>query len=93
MIFCLHLLGLPSHLFCEPTLEASSKLRDLSKKVEDADFKMVLAELHNALADAKLESGELKFRLASAQEQIATLKTQLESKVQGKPEYTTGRGL
>lgn len=45
-------------------LEASSKLREMAKKIENAEFKIVLADLHSSLADAKLESGELKMKLA-----------------------------
>lgn len=72
----------------QQALEASGKLRDLSKKVEDADFKMVLAELHGALADAKLESGELKMKLAASQEQVAALRAQVDQRVRTKPTYT-----
>ncbi|MEX7559328.1 hypothetical protein F9Z43_06610 [Pseudomonas monteilii] len=73
----------------QQALEASGKLRDLSKKVEDADFKMILADLHNALADAKLESGELKMKLAWAQEEIVRLKQLIEQRDKGKPTYSS----
>lgn len=72
----------------QQALEASTKLRELSKKVGDADFKMVLAELHSALADAKLESVEIKMRLAAAQEQLLDLQQQLQSKQHDKPQVT-----
>jgi len=77
------------------SIEIASKLRALSKKVEDADFKMLVADLSNELADAKLEVANLKGALAEAktkslldlQEQIdrlnrenASLRTQLDTK-------------
>lgn len=72
----------------QQALDASSKLRELSKKIEDAEFKMLLADLHSALADAKLESGELKMKLAAAQEQVLSLQQQLTQKQQTRPTYT-----
>jgi hypothetical protein len=72
----------------QQALEASTKLRELSKKVGDADFKMVLAELHSALADAKLESVDIKMQLAAAQEQILELQQQLHRKEHDKPQVT-----
>ncbi|MEX0297141.1 hypothetical protein AAH995_28190 [Pseudomonas putida] len=73
----------------QQALEASGKLRDLSKKVGDADFKMILADLHSALADAKLESGELKMKLALAQEEIVRLKQLIEQRDKGKLTYNS----
>ncbi|MGE8045861.1 hypothetical protein ACQKO6_16875 [Pseudomonas monteilii] len=49
---------------------------------------MLVADLHSALGDAKLESGELKMKLAAAQEQIALLQTQIKQKATGQPIYT-----
>jgi hypothetical protein len=72
----------------QQALDASNKLRDLAKKVGDADFKMIVADLHSALGDAKLESGELKLKLAAAQEQIVGLQAQLKQRTEGKPTYT-----
>ncbi|WP_157721302.1 hypothetical protein [Pseudomonas yamanorum] len=61
----------------------------LSHKVGDADFKMLVADLHSALGDAKLESGELKMKLAVAQEQIVLLQEQIKQKTIGQPTYTS----
>ncbi|OWJ91100.1 hypothetical protein B6S59_25345 [Pseudomonas sp. A46] len=72
----------------QQALDASTKLRELSKKVGDAEFKMLLADLHSALADAKLESNELKMRLASAQDEVLTLQQLLAQREQSKPTYT-----
>ncbi|MNF44742.1 hypothetical protein D3C84_258590 [compost metagenome] len=73
----------------QQALDASNKLRDLAKKVGDADFKMLVADLHSALGDAKLESGELKMKLAAAQDQIILLQAQIKQKADGKPTYTS----
>ena len=48
------------------SIEIAGKLRALSKKVEDADFKMLVADLFNELADAKLDAANLKTELANA---------------------------
>lgn len=50
---------------------------------------MILADLHSALADAKLESGELKMKLALAQEEIVRLKQLIEQRDKGKPTYNS----
>ncbi|RON42288.1 hypothetical protein [Pseudomonas brassicacearum] len=72
----------------QQALDASTKLRELSKKIEDADFRMLLADLHSALADAKLESGDLKMKLAAAQERVLDLEQQLADRQAGEPSYT-----
>lgn len=54
----------------------------------DADFKMIVADLHSALGDAKLESGELKLKLAAALEQIISLQAQVKQRAAGQPTYT-----
>ena len=48
------------------SIEIAGKLRALSKKVEDADFKMLVADLYSQLADAKLDAANLKTELADA---------------------------
>ena len=45
-------------------ISIAGKLRDLSKKIEDADFRMYWADLSNELAEAKLEAANLKIELA-----------------------------
>ncbi|RMO05532.1 hypothetical protein ALQ48_01957 [Pseudomonas coronafaciens pv. zizaniae] len=72
----------------QQALDASNNLRDLAKKVGDADFKMLVADLHSALGDAKLESGELKMKLAAAQDRIALLQAQINQSATGQPTYT-----
>lgn len=48
----------------QQAIDIVGKLRALSKKIEDADFKMFLADLSGELADAKLEVANLKVELA-----------------------------
>lgn len=36
----------------QQALDVSNKLRDLAKRVGDADFKMLVADLNSALGDA-----------------------------------------
>lgn len=48
------------------SIEIAGKLRALAKKAEDADFRMLVADLSNELADAKLEVAGLKEELAGA---------------------------
>ncbi|NMY40539.1 hypothetical protein HBN76_04405 [Pseudomonas sp. WS 5013] len=74
----------------QQALDASSKLRELARKVEDAEFRMVLAELHSALADAKLESVELKTKLAAAQEVALKLQQQLDLRESAEPDFVDG---
>lgn len=63
----------------QSAIEIAGKLRDLSKKVEDADFKMLLVDLSDKLADAKLEVATLKADLAEAKMSLLTdLQGQLE---------------
>ena len=53
----------------QTSIEIVTKLRTLSKKIEDAEFKMLLADLSNELADAKLEVANLKSALAEVKEE------------------------
>lgn len=53
----------------QSAIDIVAKLRALSKKVEDAEFKMLLADLSGDLADAKLEVANLKIGLAQAREE------------------------
>lgn len=66
------------------------KLLALSKKVEDAEFKMLLAELSEELADAKLEVANLKMELAQAKEQLQKESKLLERKEIEKPTLCEG---
>ena len=77
------------------SIEIVGKLRALAKKVQDADFKMLVADLSNELADAKLEVATLKaelaeakaglmkdtdYRLAGLKAEVTALRAELEAK-------------
>jgi len=74
----------------QTAIEIVGKLRALSKKVEDAEFKMLLADLSGELADAKLEVANLKMELAKAREQLQQKSELLERKVTEKPTLCEG---
>ena len=50
------------------------RLREISKKVSEAEFKNLLADLSNELADAKLKIASLKEQLVTQAEEISELK-------------------
>jgi hypothetical protein len=65
-------------------IDIASKLRDASKRVNDAEIRSILADLSLALSDVKMqlaesrnEAAELKEQLASKEQEIRGLKTQL----------------
>ncbi|MDP3230702.1 MAG: hypothetical protein Q8N13_22395 [Acidovorax sp.] len=66
------------------------KLRELAKKIEEADFRMLLADLSNDLADAKVEAAELKTRLAQALEDNTRLEKQLNTRQSATPQLQQG---
>ena len=69
------------------SIALAKRLRELSKHVENIEFKSALADLTNELADAKLEAAALKESLASVQEENALLK----KKTLSSDEVPTGR--
>ena len=71
-------------------IEVAGKLRALSKKIEDAEFKMLLADLSNDLADAKLEAADLKIALAASLEENESLKKSLNQKSTQIPTLSEG---
>lgn len=71
-------------------IEIAGKLRALSKKIEDAEFKMLLADLSNDLADAKLEAANLKIVLAESLEENESLKKSLNQKSTQIPTLSEG---
>jgi hypothetical protein len=50
------------------------RLREISKNIEEAEFKNLLADLSNELADVKLEAAALKEAIAALKEENAQLK-------------------
>jgi hypothetical protein len=71
-------------------IEIAGKLRGLSKKVEDADFKMLIADLSGDLADAKLEAANLKGEVARLTDANRELKAKLEQRDSSKPDLNEG---
>jgi hypothetical protein len=71
-------------------IEIAGKLRALSKKVEDADFKMLLADLSSELADAKLEAANLKGEIARLADENRELAAKLKHRELSKPEMDQG---
>jgi hypothetical protein len=74
----------------QSAIEITTKLRALSKKIEDADFKMLLADLSNDLADAKLEMANLKIALAEALEENEQHKKLINQKSSQAPKLSDG---
>ena len=58
-------------------VELARRLREISKNVETAEFKNVLADLVSELADAKLNAASLKEQIAALSEENRSLKDQL----------------
>lgn len=56
------------------SITLAKRLREISKNIEDAEFKNLLADLSSELADLKLEAASLKERIAALQEENAILK-------------------
>jgi hypothetical protein len=71
-------------------IEIAGKLRALSKRVEDADFKMLVADLTGDLADAKLEAANLKGEVARLADENRELKAKLEQRDSSKPDLNEG---
>ncbi len=74
----------------QTAIEIVGKLRALSKKIEDAEFKMLLADLSGELADAKLEVANLKMELSKLIEQNAELNSRLLQRESDKPMFVDG---
>jgi uncharacterized coiled-coil protein SlyX len=60
-------------------ISLAKRLREISKNIEEAEFKNVLAELMSELADAKLDAASLKEKLAALMEENLNLKSHFES--------------
>jgi len=71
-------------------IDIVGKLRALSKTVENAEFRMLLADLSGELADAKLSIADLKCQLAAALEANQALAAQIEVKKSSIPIINDG---
>lgn len=74
----------------QTALDITGKLRELSKKVQDAEFSMLLADLTMQLADTKLEVANLKTELAKEREEKEELAKRLSNKEDAKPTLVDG---
>ena len=71
-------------------IEIAGKLRALSKRIEDAEFKMLLADLSGELADAKLDLANLKVEMANLLSENQRLKQEVAGKGAQKPKMADG---
>jgi hypothetical protein len=74
----------------QSAIEIVQRLRGLSKKIEDAEVKMLLADLSGDLADAKLEAANLKFEIAQLKEDLLIAQALGEAKVAMQPRLVDG---
>lgn len=71
----------------QAAMQAAQKLRELAKKVGDADIRMAIAELSENLADAKLQAADLKGQLAELMDENRGLRETLEARSSAAPNY------
>lgn len=74
----------------QSAIETLGRLRALAKKIEDAEFSMLLADLSGELADAKLEVADLKTKLAVATEKYEKLEKQISATTDDAPKLHEG---
>jgi hypothetical protein len=74
----------------QSAIEVVQRLRTLSKKIEDAEVKMLLADLSSDLADAKLEAANLKFEIVQLKENLLIAQALGEAKVALQPRHDGG---
>lgn len=72
----------------QTAVDIGKTLRSLDKSIDDAEIKMKIADLINALADAKFGIAELKTELEKKDEIIARLEEAL--KIQSEIEFRDG---
>lgn len=71
-------------------IEIVKQLRELNKKIDEAQFKMLLADLTSELGDAKLEAANLKIELAESKEIIEDWKRKASQAASQGPELFDG---
>lgn len=74
----------------QSALEITGRLRELSKKLQDAEFSILLANLTSELADAKLEAANCKFEITRLTEENQKLNDRLNNKESVKPKFVDG---
>ena len=71
-------------------IDIVKKLRELDRKVKEAEFKTLLADLTSELGDAKLNAANLKIELAEAKSRIGELERQATIRTSDEPEMHEG---
>ena len=61
------------------SIALAKRLREISKNIEDAEFKNLLADLSSELADLKFEAASLKEKIVELQEENSLLKRTAQS--------------
>ncbi len=74
----------------QSAIDITGRLRNLSKKIEDSDFKMLIADLLGELADAKVKVAQLQGDLAKLIEENQSLTAKLTVKTLLKPIFKDG---
>lgn len=57
------------------SIDLAKRLKEISKNIENAEFKNLVADLYNELGDAKMAMAELKEKNAELMEENQALKT------------------
>jgi hypothetical protein len=74
----------------QAAISVVSKLRELSKKLENAEIKMLIADLSNDLADAKLHAANVKSEMADLKAELTDIKQQALLRSSAKPRFDDG---
>ncbi len=75
------------------SLDLAKELRHIDRTVDDATFRLKLADLTDALADAKISLSDAKIALSDSDTEIKILKAKLDDALNGDicPSCRTGR--
>ncbi len=71
-------------------IDIVKKLRELDRKVSEADFKILLANLTSELGDAKLNAANLKIELAEAKARVEEFERLATQRASADPELHEG---
>jgi len=74
----------------QSAIEIVGRLRSFSKKIDETEFRMLLADLSGDLADAKVEVAGLKVEIARLMEQNQELAARLGQRASDKPAVSDG---
>lgn len=74
----------------QSAIEIVGKLRELAKKIDSADAKMLLADLSDELGDTKLAAADMKIELAKLKEENTMLRATAEKRELSQPTLDDG---